>query len=207
MERKELFFSLLNEALVKEGFEYKKSIKGFSKTENNIEYKYTFEIWPHFMKIDPSFDILIKQIEDIKKKAWGKLYFKVATVGEYKRDMYRSKFIPIDFESISWTDTEEAVRKAVKKEIEFYYAYLKDFYMKFSDISNIDKFLNSEPYEHRVLCYVQENTYCLAIIVAKLNNNPNLKNLIEFYKPLYFKQNQGNLTKFELLESYLLSMP
>lgn len=202
MERRELFFNLLGSELVKDGFEYKKSLNGFSKKENNNEYRYRFEIWPSFIQVEPKYYILIKEVEDIKKKFLGKEYQRWYSLGCMKGDFINKK----NTETTHWTDAEATIRIAVQKEIDFYYSDLKPYFNKYSDIKFLDEHLNVEPYEHRVIAYNHADTYILAIIVAKLNNNPKLRQLLHFYKPLYMKHNLGEVKEYELLEKYIIQL-
>lgn len=190
MNNRELFFSLLGAELAKEGFEYKKSINGFSKKENGNEYLYEFEIWPQFMQIDPNYRILIKEVEQVKKKAWGKFYRKFESVGDYKYNL-----LPKEETSTHWTDTEEAVRIAVQKEIDYYYSDLKEYFRIHSDINFLDRHLNDEPNKFRIVAHNSIHTSFLAVIVAKLSDNDQLPKLISFYK---------NLISPEFMEEYKL---
>lgn len=200
INRRDLFFELLGEELSKEGFEYKKSLNGFSKKENGNTYVYTFEIWPMFFQIDPKFRILIKEVQEVKKKVFGKGYNNLFSVGNHKHQM-----IPKEESSTSWTETEADVRKAVKREIDFYYSNIKEYYKKFSDVKFLDEYLNTKPYEYRCVAFNFEDTYKVAIIVAMLNNNPKLKELIDFYKPFYKTYNQGNTQDYDQLAEYVLN--
>lgn len=200
MDRKKIFFELMEKELVKEGFIYKAGINGFIKKEQQNEYIYKFEAWPYFAQILPHYEIFIHSVEDIKKKAWGKLYKKSWSIGNVK-----TYFISNPSDSTSWTDTVDHVHIAVKNEIDFYYSFVKEYYMKYSDIKFLNNELNLEPSESKRIAYNHIHTSFLAIIVAKLSNNPNLHDLISFYRPIIRKHNTSYMVEYELLEKYLLS--
>jgi len=200
MERKDLFFMLLGQELASEGFQYNKAKSRFIKKCTNNEYIYSFDSSTGFMSFEPHFNILIGEVEDVKKKAWNKLYKKFVSVGNSKRYLLPKE----ERENCwSWTDTEEAVKKAVIKEADFYYSFTKEYYSTYSGIPFLDAHLNSSPNETRLIAYNQIHTSFLAIIVAYLTNNPNIADLIPFYKAIVKKVNSVYITEFELLEHYI----
>lgn len=200
MDRKELFFTLMNKELRGEGFVFKKSKNSFVKKENENEFIYKFEGWPYFAQVLPHYEIIIKVVEDVKKKAWGKLYKKYLSLGSTKAYLVKDSS-----DGTSWTDTEEAVRNTVKDEITFYHSFAKGYFKDYSNLSFLDKRLNDKPDGWNVIAYNHAWNSFLAVIVAKLNNNPRLLELIEFYKPVVQKYTPNYLEEYELLEKYLLS--
>lgn len=184
--RKELFYSLLDDFFSKEGFKYLKSRNAFvKKDKNENQYAIRYTGWPMFLQVETKLDITIKEVDDIKKKAWGKKYFKFVSVGTSKA------YLVPDFEGTLWTETERNVRKAVKKEIKFYKKIGAEYFRNFSNITFLDEYLNAEPGKHLHTAYNPTATITLALIVAKLNNNPNLKKLCDVYREV------SNTYKFE----------
>ncbi len=202
MDRKQLFFALLGDELDKRGFSYKKSINGFSKKEGGNEFLYIIEEAPFFLQIEPDFRILLNSVEKFKRKAWGKLYEKFASVGNTKRSLLPRQSVE---ECHSLTDTHGAVITAVKKEIEFYELFVKKYFIQYSDIDFLDGLLNSKPDRFNVTTYNPIHTAFLAIIVAKLTFNPNFDNLIPFYREVVNSFNKNFNEEFELLVKYAQS--
>lgn len=202
MDRKQLFFTLLGEELDKRGYTYKKSINGFFKKADGNEFLYIIEEAPFFLQIEPDFRILLKSVENVKKKAWGKLYEKFASVGSAKRGLIPRHSVE---ECRSLTDTRGAVLSAVKKEIEFYEFFVDKYFIQYSDVVFLDGLLNSKPDRLNVTTYNPIHTAFLAIIVAKLTFNPNFDNLIPFYREVVNSFNKNFNEEFELLVKYAQS--
>ncbi|MBN8667468.1 MAG: hypothetical protein J0M30_08180 [Chitinophagales bacterium] len=202
MDRKQLFFTLLGDELNKHGFSYKKSINGFFKKENGNEFLYIIEEAPFFLQIEPDFRILLKSVENFKRIAWGKLYDKFASVGSTKRSLLSKQRVE---ECHSNTDTKEAVLSAVKKEVEFYESFVNNDFIQYSDIGFLDGLLNSNPDRFNVTTYNPIHTAFLAIIVAKLNFNPNFDNLIPIYREVVNSFNKNYNEEFELLVKHAQS--
>lgn len=201
MERKEPFFKILNNRLSKDGFEYKPNRNCFVKKENGNEFTYRFEAWPAFMQILPHYEIVIKSVEDIKKKAWGKGYKKYWSVGQTKFYV-TGKPLP---SATMWTDTEQAIVKSANEELAFYDSFVKTYFQNYADVAYLDKELNTNPDENRIVAFNNIHTSFLAIIVAGLTNNPQLPGLIDFYRPIVQKRNAAFLEDYELLAAYLLA--
>ncbi|HEV8270608.1 MAG TPA: hypothetical protein VGQ04_04840 [Chitinophagaceae bacterium] len=200
IDRKTLFFDLLQKELNQEGFVYKKAKNQFvKKDEMGNEFIYEFNIWPQFKMIEAGFRILIKQVEDVKKKAWGKLYSKFESLGKEKPYLTKEPS-----EGHSWTNTEENVRLAVKKEIDFYHSSLKGYFSKHLDLKYLDKVLNTIPGEELYISHNAIFSCFLAIIVAKLVNNPDLDSLFPIYRAVVEKFNGNYLNEYDLLQKHLL---
>jgi len=195
---KELFFSLLGNELGKEGYHQKGN--KFIKKDNGNEFIYNIDGSSAFLSFEPDFAILIQSVENIKKKAWGKSYKKFVSAGRTKRYLLPKEKSD---QCWSWTDTQEAVYKAVKKEMEFYYSFVNNYFQTYSNIEFLDNYLNAEPDEKRIAAYNQIHTAFLAIIVAYLCKNPRLPELVPFYKAVVQKFNVNYIPEFEMLEEYI----
>ncbi|WP_421921237.1 hypothetical protein [Marinifilum sp.] len=200
MTRKELFFHLLEKELKEYGFKYLKSKNKFVKRSNSGDYIIDFNIWPSFIQVEANLKIVIKQIEDIKKKAWGKEYIKNISVGRQK-----SYLIENPEEAISWTDNESNIRYSVKKEIEFYINYGKQYFEERSNISKLNQILNINPGNELYVAYNPYQTIYLAIIVAKLDNHPKLLELYNIYREIIGKRKPSFLGKYDKLVNHLES--
>jgi len=198
MNRKEIFFDLLNAELGKEGFAYIAPKNSFVKKVATGEYEYRFEAWPAFSQVLPKYEIMINAVEEIKKKAWGKSYKKSWSLGHDKKKADGL------VSAISPTYTVEDVQVAAKEEISFYHSFVKGYFKAYSDIEFLEKKLNSTPDGWKVIAYNHAHNSFLAIIVAKLTNNPKLPELIEFYRPVVKKYTESFTGKYELLAQYLL---
>jgi len=198
MDRKKLFFDLLDSELGKEGFAYIAPKNAFVKKVATGEYKIRFEAWPAFSQVLPKYDITINEIEEIKKKAWGKSYKKSWTLGHDKKEADGL------VSAISPTYTVENVQLAAKEEIAFYHSFVKAYFENYSDIGFLEKKLNTTPDGWKVIAYNHAYNSFLAIIAAKLTNSPKLPELIEFYRPVVKKYTESFMEKYELLAKYLL---
>jgi hypothetical protein len=203
MTRRELFIHLMGKHLNNEGFNFVKRKRAFIKKENGNEFMYQYESDTLFLMVQIDFRILLKSVEHIKKEALGKLYDKFESVGINKMDMFpKDKFR----DGLHDTETEEQVYIATEKEIIFYNSVVKEYFHKHSDISYIDKYLNENPNESKILThYNQAHTCFLAIIVAYLVGNLKINELIEFYRKLVIKSNDQYLKKFDLIKEYILT--
>lgn len=198
MDRKSLFFELINEGLEKEGFKYVKSKNRFVKIDKGNEFVFAFDIWDHFYMVQTKLNVLVDEIEKLKRNAWGKRYDKFVTLGRVK-----SYLIEKPSDGVVLTDTEENVRKAAKGEIEFYHSFAKLYYSKALDYNYLDRKLNSNPGEELYIAHNPIHTSFLAIIVAKLTGNEKLSELFEFYKGIILKFNKAYIEEYELLVEYL----
>nr|WP_299384839.1 hypothetical protein [Allomuricauda sp.] len=181
-ERKELFYNLLNNFFSKEGFRLVKSKNAFIKKDNKgNEYVFRYTAWPMFIQVETKLDIQIKEVDEVKKKAWGKNYFKAVSVGTSKA------YLVDNHEGTLWTETEKDVRIAVQKEIEFYAKIGKKYFEDYSSIAFLDNYLNSVPKKNLDIAYNVKYAIVLALIVAKLNDNPNLVELCDIYREISVK--------------------
>lgn len=205
MERKELFFSLLNNEFSKDGFKYVKSKKKFVKREKGNDFTIEYETWLYFFAIKTHYHIFLREIEKIKKNAWGKLYHKIETIGDTKQYIQK-------------TDTEEKVIEVTKKEILFYHSFLKEYFNKYSNYKYLDEMLNKIPGKELQIAYNPIFTIFLAIIVAELTDNPKIEELFAFYRDLIVNVKKNKLMgikqeylieeikKYDLLVEYLKKM-
>ncbi len=198
MERKELFFKLLNDEFSKYGFKYIKSKNRFTKKENGNEFIIEYETWSYFFSIQTHLEILIGEIEKIKKNAWGKSYNKFVTVGNSKTGLKKGL--------IEKTDTEEKVIKVVKNEIVFYHSFAKNYFKQHIDYMYLDEILNTNPGKAYNLAYNPIHTSFLAIIIAKLVKNKKIDELIIYYRKDILRVNNKFIDKYDLLVEYLKKM-
>ena len=143
---------------------------------------------------------MIKKVEDVKKSAWGKTYDKFESVGQTKSYLLPNKEI-----GISLTDTEEHVVEAAQKEICFYYDFVNLYFKEYSDINYLDIRLNAEPGKDLYLAHNPIHTSFLALIVAKLNGNKRLDELMIFYRGIIEKYNSIFLPKYNLIVNRISS--
>jgi len=198
MERKDFFFKIIGEELTNDGFKFIKSKNGFIKKENNNEFLFYFTLWSPFFAEEAHIDIIIGEIEQIKKKAWGALYKKYITIGTHKSLL--KEYLG---EGIVKTDTDEKLNSAAQGEIHFYYSYAKEYFKKHLDYNYLDQLLNNRPGEELFLAYNPIHTTFLAIIVAKLNGNIQFEELLSFYREIIIKHNFNYLEEYDLLSNYL----
>jgi hypothetical protein len=107
------------------------------------------------------------------------------------------------------TDTEENVDIAAASELCFYVDILESHisFLRYSDIKFLDDYLNQEPqYEKKSHLNLNEvyNAY-LAIIVAYINKNPQLEEIINTYRNFLKadkNMHESYIDKYELLTNY-----
>lgn len=199
MNRKELFFRLLEEELSKEKFKYFKSKNAFIKKENGNEFIFEYDLWDDFYMVESKLNVLIGEIENIKKMAWGKIYNKFMSLGRVK-----SYLIDDPTKGQVLTDTKNNVIKAVKVEITFFHSFAKKYFIEALDYSLLDKKLNLKPGDELYLSHNPIQTSFLAIIVAKLVGNENLISLCEFYRGIILKFDDAFVDDYDLLADYLI---
>lgn len=208
MTRKELFFSFLEEEWKEEGFEYKKYKNQFVKKFNKDKYIIEFEIWPDFYQVEPNYEIHLAEVEAIKKKAWGKKYERDDWTIRTNR-LYLTRYLGLDKEIVDTleTDTEENVDIAAASEMCFYVDVLDThFFTKYSNIKSLDEYLNQEPqYKRYHINLSKVNNAYLAIIVAYINKNPQLEEIINTYRNFLKadkNMHESYIDKYELLTNY-----
>lgn len=198
MERKEYFIEELGKYLIKEGYEFKKSKKQFVKKTDVFTVIYAFDFSEYFYMYETVIKIEINIIENIKKKAWGKLYKKFVSVGQVK-----TYIIKDGTGHLIVTDTEEKVINAIQEEKMFYENYVVKYIQNMTDIYYLDNLLNKEPGKELFIAFNPIHTSFLAIIVAKLVSNPNIDILFNEYRKLIIKHNEHFIEEYDLLVSYL----
>jgi len=207
MERKEVFFEMLNEEFSKYGFKFVKSKKAFVKRENGNKYAIEYETWPYFFAIKTHYYSVVKEIEEIKKKAWGDLYRKpyFGTFGTVRQEIKK-------------TDTLEKTLKVANEEIEFFHKFLLRYFENSTNYAYLDKLLNTEPGSKLDFAYSPVQTFFVSIIVGKLANNPKIEDLYILYRRLTYKYiasdkrystqklTDETMKKYDLLVNYLKNM-
>lgn len=198
MTNKELFFQTLQDRFAGEGFVYLKSNDRLVKKESGNEYIINFNIWPLFLQVEVHYKILIKSVEDIKKKAWGKQYSKFESVGIPKR-----RIVSNPSEGIFWTEKREDILKAASSEFSFYNSVSKIWFEDNTNIFYLNKKLNEKPGSELFLAHNEIHTSFLAIIVAQLTENSNYNSLTAFYRTIIERVNPHFLEDYDLLHAYL----
>jgi hypothetical protein len=204
MDRKELFFQLMSEGLSGEGFRYVKARNRFvRKDEKGNEFTVAFDTWEYFYMVETKLSVLITEIENIKRKAWGKSYDKFVTVGRVK-----SYLIDNPAEGQSLTDTEDNVRKAARSELDFYNSIGKEYFNRALDYQYLNRTLNRTPGSELYLAHNPIHTSFLAIIVSRLagESDGRQAELFSFYRGIIQKHNPEFLEQYDLLVNHLTSV-
>ncbi len=201
--RKSYFFEALNDFYKSKGFVYKKSRNSFVLKESSTknEFIISYEIWPYFAQVEASYEILLQDVEKIKKGAWGKEYRKFVSVGIQK------SYLASDYSlGISLTDTHKNVKKAITNEIDFWKTKVKVYFSMYSNISFLDEILNNDIGKNLYVAYNPVHTSFLAIIVAYLNQRPFLEEVIAFYSNVVDLHNPAFQNDFKVLANYILNL-
>lgn len=195
--RKEIFFNELNLFLKDEGFSYKKSKNSFVKNEEYGTLEIGWDCAIYFHSVDLFANIYLKDVENLKKKAWGDLYRKYSTLGNNKYYLSGEKpFIE--------TGSLEEVKIAIDTEIRFYKSFLKSYFSKYSNLLVINQNLISEFEKGNIMNYnVIQTIFTGMVISALIDNRTDFINKMSFFRKkmddISWKQ------EFEILESYLLN--
>lgn len=201
MESKEFFLEELGKFLLIEGFEFRKSKKQFVKKTDTFTIVYGFDFSEYFYMYETVIKIDIHEVEKIKKKAWGKLYRKLATVGQVKT------YIISDGKAhLIVTDTQDKVIKALEEEKLFYKNYVNPYIERMTDLNFLDQLLNLEIGKELFVAFNPIHTSFLAIIVAKLVSNPNIEILFNEYRKLVEKHNAHFIEEYDLLVNYVSNL-
>jgi hypothetical protein len=199
MTRKEIFYAHLTPFLEKESFKLKRN--DFVKEVNKDVLKITFDIWPDFSQIEPSYRILINDVEQVKKKALGKRYYRHISAGHNRYVVSGRKHEESDLD----TETEKLALESAEREIIFYMSTVKDYFRDYSDVVFLDDILNTVPGSKLDAAFNEVDTSFLAIIVAYLCRRKTLKELIPVYREKVELGNKyhNRLPDFDLLAEYV----
>ncbi len=201
--RKDLFFNYLTPFFKEKDFIYSKKNNGFIKKVNGAQLLYVFQIWPQAIQVAASLEIIIQEVEAIKKNVLKNDYNNhMRTIGREKR--YLMENIS---DGYSLTDNYEKCIESAQKEIEYFRTDGIAFFEKFSSLVEIDRFLNQIFSTKNMLAYnIRDNAY-LAIIIAGLVKNNNVKEVIEFNKSVLKSDmyNHRNISNFDSIANYILN--
>ncbi|MFY0602200.1 MAG: hypothetical protein JXR03_21165 [Cyclobacteriaceae bacterium] len=194
MTRKDFFFKELEERFEELGFKYLKSKNHLVRKSDGNEFIIGFNIWPMFAQVEVHYRMILKDVESFKKSAWGKLYDKYESVGVNK-----NRLTSDPSKGMYWTDTESNILKAAESELHFYERVTEEWFQSHTNIAYLDNKLNTEPASELYLAHNEIHTSFLAIIVAKLNQNPELDKLKTIYRSVVEKRNSNFLIEYDLL--------
>lgn len=199
--RKAVFFGKTEKFYNSIGFKFRKSDTSFFKKDSQgNEFVISYEVWPSFMQIEPSYEILIKDVEDVKRKAWGKSYKKFCSIGRQRAYLLEN---PSD--STSWTDTIANVEVAINREKKEFYEIAEKYFSKYVDLSVLNEKLNSNLGENLDITYNEINGSFLGVIVAFLVKNNNLIEIINYYEAVINRINPNYNSDFNLLKKYIVN--
>jgi hypothetical protein len=172
------------------GFRFNKAEKYFIRKCNND--KQIFDILFYKMKegiyVEPVVSIKIKQIEDI----YHKICLKDPKFFNATRTLTNNLFQIISyFENGIEIGHNERKRYLIEEENDInilinvisknFKSYVLPYFEQNNNIAKVDQLLNKYPKEISIHNSLYPIRACLAIIAAKLNNNPNFNNLKQIY--------------------------
>lgn len=198
---KEIFIGNLAEKLTPVGYKYVNSKNRFIRKDSGNEYIYSFEFFTSdSIRYEPSFRIKLKEIQDIKKAAWGNLY---DSNYDYSVGTDKASYENTGGSGYRIGTEKEAIERA-EKEYLYITTVVSEYFTKYSDIGFLNNMINSEPGEELLVNGGHIPTCFTAVIVAYLVNNPNLEELIVFYKEIVKKHNELFIEEYDLLRDFLL---
>ncbi|UGU18150.1 hypothetical protein LS482_09745 [Sinomicrobium kalidii] len=202
---------------IEEGFKVNKRAREFVREYNGCTQIFDLLFYKKgdTIEIEPIIRIKIKHIEDIYHHISIDHNDIFSTLGNnlYKVVKHYDDNIDIDFDGKSKMLVEDD--KDVKKLIEVIPIYFKReglrYFNENSSVARADELLNKYPREISIHNWLYPMRACLAIIAAKLNDNPKYNELVKIYEEELedaldsYKQDFANLKKF--LSEELTSHP
>lgn len=194
------------------GFKLNKNNCEFKRTINNCTQKFRLLFYRegNYLAIEPQVSIKIAAIESIYKEAStteGRPYH---TLGNHLFEILR--YIDENEEigkgsSGDWLVENKIHLEELKKVIpEYIEETVLPYFEDNSSIERVDKLLNKYPRELSIHNYIYPLRANIAIIAAKLNNNPQYEKLIEIYEEELEEAEETYKEEFkklkELLEDY-----
>lgn len=191
---KQVFIETLKEGLEPLGFKYQSSKSQFSKKEGNREY--TYKVNFSGGHCDIYINILLPEVEAIKKAAWGSDYERFASVGDNLLNIARDR-------NLIYIDDEASAKERAQSEIEFFKSFVLGYYEKHSDTVYLDHLVNDEPGLHPFVCYNLIESGFLGLVVSYLHRRERLEELIRYYRKVVETHNTQFLDEFERLVAYV----
>ena len=198
---KEIFISNLAEKLTPAGYKYVNNKNRFIQKNKGNEYIYSFEFFTSdTIRYEPSFRIKLKEIQDIKKAAWGDLY---DADYDYSVGTDKASYERAGGSGYRIGTEKEAIERAEEEYI-YVTTVVTEYFRKYSDIEFLNNLINSKPGEELLVNGGHISTCFTAVIVAYLVNNPSMEELIIFYKEIVKKHNELFIEEYDLLSNFLL---
>lgn len=172
------------------GFEFKKNDKTFKRRTNN--FIQTFDLLltktTEGITVEPTIRIKSKEIEDVYHSVAKKepQYFDgTSCIGYnlFKIASYYDEGKEIDYDEQKYylIEEEKDVYILVNVISEKFISYGIRYFDENSSVARIDYLLNKYPRDISIHNWLYPLRACLAIIAAKLNNNPKFNDLIRIY--------------------------
>lgn len=200
------------ESFQKYGFYYRKAQKEFVRKKDNVEQIFKLFIYKkndHFT-IDPEIKIHLKEIESIYKSiaqiesrpylTLGNHFLKIR---DYDGDSANYKNKPTKEWLIENEEDIEYLIKIIPKYLE---EVILPYFDTNSSLSRVDELLNKYPEKMSVHNYMYPLRANIAIIAAKLNNNPRYNELIDIYESELEDAEENYKIEFYKLRELLESM-
>ncbi len=194
MKVKDVSDKLLNNIYVgieKHGFKLNKKSRQFTRINDGFKqiFRLLFYKYSDYILIEPVVIVKVKEIEDIYHKVASKApehFDGTKTIGNNL-----GKIIEVIDEGLV-IDTNNKIKYLVENEqdveilinvlIEKFENYALPYFNKNNSIHHIDEILNAYPSKISIHNSLYPMRACIAIIAAKLNNNPQYDELVSIYK-------------------------
>lgn len=181
----------IDNEIKKYGFEFKKNDKTFKRRTNNFIQIFDLLLTKttEGITVEPNIRIKSKEIEDIYHSVAKKepQYFDgTSCIGYnlFKIASYYDEGKEIDYDEQEYYLIEEEKDIIILKNVisEKFISYGIRYFDENTSVARIDYLLNKYPREISLHNWLYPLRACLAIIAAKLNNNPRLEELIQIYR-------------------------
>ena len=190
------------------GFKLNHNTNEFKRRINHATqiFELVFYKEGNYLKIKPEVRIKIKPIEDI--------YQQVSKRGDVYRTLGNDLFEILRYidcgeetgkgEQYYWIiKDDESINKLIKIIPEYFKETILPYFENNSTLSKVDELLNKYPRELSIHNWLYPLRANLAIIAAKLNNNPKFEELVKIYEEELKEAEESYKTEFVKLKNIL----
>lgn len=200
----------LIESFQKHGFKYRKTNTDFIRKGDQADHVFKMFYYKEddgTITIKPEIIIHVHSIEDVYRSVsesnenpYLTLGNYLSEIAEYNGDEVNFRKRPIKYWLIEDENDIEYLVKIIPK-------YLKEdmlpYFEENSTIKRVDELLNKYPEKMTVHNYIYPDRVNIAIIAAKLNNNPNYEELVDIYEKNMIDAEENSKKQFYRLKELL----
>lgn len=205
MTLSEIIIKEIEEVYLNDGFHYVKSKKTFKKKDGKNELIIRYQFF-NGLNMQCTYGIMLSAVEELKKKAWGKLYIKDYSILNDRAYLpgnidAESSFLLIDDnDKIS----EQHLIDAIDYEKKMYSEFGRGFFSKYQDLKVIDQFLNGAKIKDNSFSSLAKSTdryFALSVISAAIVQNPDRFHIYQKQREYVASGEQS--AHYGLLEKYV----